>query len=102
MNKGDNTDPFKGELLVYQSDDGQVKLDVRLQDETVWRTQPLMAELFQTTQQKVSQHIQNIYQEGELHQEATHKKSLSVRQEGVRQVQRNLDSQSAPICAIRG
>ncbi len=84
-----------------------MKLDVRLQDETVWLTQPLMAELLQTTQQKVSQHIQNIYQEGELHQEETHKKFLSVRQEGVRQVQRtldfyNLDSQSAPICAIRG
>lgn len=81
----------KGEVLVYQSDDGRIRLDVRLQDETVWLTQPLMAELFQTTQQNVSQHIQNIYEEGELHQEATHKKILSVRQEGTRQVQRNLD-----------
>ena len=73
----------------------------------MWLTQPLMPELLQTTQQNVYQHIQNIYQEGELHQEATIKKFLTVRQEGVRQVQRsldfyNLDSQSAPICAIRG
>ncbi len=81
----------KGEILVYQTEGGQVKLDVRLQEETVWLTQPLMAELFQTTQQNISQHILNIYEEGELAEEATHKKFLSVRQEGNRQVQRNLD-----------
>jgi hypothetical protein len=81
----------KGEILVYQTEGGQVKLDVRLQQETVWLTQPLMADLFQTTQQNISQHILNIYEEGELTEEATHKKFLSVRQEGKRQVQRNLD-----------
>jgi len=80
-----------GELLLYQTEDGQVKLDVRLQDETVWLTQPLMAELFQTTQQNISQHILNIFEEGELTQEATHKKFLSVRREGNRRVQRSLD-----------
>jgi len=81
----------KGEILVYQTEGGQVKLDVRLQEETVWLTQPLMAELFQTTQQNISQHILNVYEEGELTEKATHKKFLSVRQEGNRQVQRNLD-----------
>lgn len=81
----------RGELMVYQSPDGQIKLDVRLQDETVWLTQPLMAELFQTSQQNISQHILNVYEEGELVPEATHKKFLSVRQKGARQVQRNLD-----------
>ncbi|MDD2467741.1 MAG: virulence RhuM family protein [Desulfobulbus sp.] len=81
----------QGEVFVYQTDDGQVRLDVRLENETVWLTQPLMAELFQTTQQNISQHILNIYEEGELIPEATHKKFLSVRQEGTRQVQRNLD-----------
>ena len=80
-----------GQLIIYQSDDGRVKLNVRLQDETVWLTQPLMAELFQTTQQNISQHIQNVYEEGELEPEATHKKFLSVRREGRRQVKRNLD-----------
>jgi len=84
-------DQNKGEIIVYQSDDGRIKLEVRLQDETVWLTQPLMAELFQTTQQNISQHIQNIYVESELVQEATHKKFLSVRREGSRRVQRNLD-----------
>ena len=81
----------KGEVLLYKSDDGSVRLDVRLEDETVWLTQPLMAELFQTTQQNISQHVQNIYEEVELIEEATHKKFLSVRQEGNRQVKRNLD-----------
>jgi hypothetical protein len=81
----------KGEVLVYQTEDGRIKLDVRLEDETVWLTQPLMAELFRTTQQNISQHILNIYEECELIEEATHKKILSVRQEGIRQVQRSLD-----------
>lgn len=80
-----------GEFLLYQTEDGQVRLDVRLQDETVWLTQPLMAELFQTTQQNISQHIRNIFEEGELTQEATHKKFLSVRREANRDVQRSLD-----------
>ncbi len=80
-----------GEMLVYQSPDGQVKLEVRLQDETVWLTQQLIAELFQTTQQNISQHILNIYEEDELVPEATHKKFLSVRREGNRDVRRELD-----------
>ena|GEM_PF-93119 len=83
--------PQKGQFLVYEAEDGRIKIDVRLEDETVWLTQPLMAKLFQTTQQNISQHIHNIYEEGELEPEATHKKFLSVRQEGSRQVQRKLD-----------
>lgn len=81
----------KGQFLVYQAEDGQLKLDVRFEDESVWLTQPLMAELFQTTQQNVSQHILNIYEEEELASEATHKKFLSVRLEGKREVKRLLD-----------
>jgi hypothetical protein len=80
-----------GEFLLYQTEDGQVRLDVRLQDETVWLTQPLMAELFQTTQQNISQHIRNVFEEGELTPEATHKKFLSVRQEGRRDVRNQID-----------
>ena len=71
--------PSKSQLLIYQSDDGTIKIDVRFENETVWLTQPLMAELFQTTQQNISLHLQNIYEEGELGLEATHKKILSVR-----------------------
>jgi len=85
------TDTGKGEILVYQSDDGRVKLDVRLQDETVWLTQQLLSELFQTTVPNISMHIRNIYEEGELTPEATIKKFLTVRREGDRDVRRELD-----------
>jgi hypothetical protein len=88
MNRQD--DPDQGEMILYQTDDGLVKLDVRLQDETIWLTQSTMAELFQTTQQNISLHIQNIYEEGELAPDATHKDFLLVRQEGPREVQREL------------
>ncbi len=80
------------EIIFYQSEDGTIRLETRLENETLWLTQQQMAELFQTTQQNISLHIQNIYAEGELSDEATHKKSLWIRQEGKRQVQRELDS----------
>jgi hypothetical protein len=70
------------EIIIYQTEGGQTKLEVRLQDESVWLTQPLMAELFQTTPQNISLHISNIYDEGELTDGATHKKYLSVQPEG--------------------
>ena len=78
-------------VILYQADDGRIRIDVRFDGETVWLTQQLMADLFQTTQQNISLHLQNIYEEGELQREATHKESLSVRQEGTRQVQRRVD-----------
>ena len=68
-----------------------MKLEVRLQNQTIWLTQTLMAELYQTTQQNISQHIRNIFEEWELAREATHKKFLSVCREGKRDVQRELD-----------
>ena len=81
----------KGQILVYPSEDGRVKIEVRLENETVWLTQLHMAELYQTTQQNISLHLQNIYEEGELQRGATHKDSLSVRQEGGRSVQRRVE-----------
>ncbi len=81
----------KGQFLVYATEDGRIKIDVRLEGETVWLTQQHMVELFQTTQQNISLHLQNTYDEGELEREATHKEYLSVRQEGNRQVTRTLD-----------
>ncbi|MCP4697051.1 MAG: virulence RhuM family protein [Gammaproteobacteria bacterium] len=80
-----------GEIILYQTEDGQTKLEVRLQDETVWLTQQQLATLLQTTKQNISLHIQNIYEEGELMPEATVKVFLTVRQEGARQVKRALD-----------
>ncbi len=79
------------EIIFYQTEDGRNRIEVRLENETVWLTQQLMAELFQTSQQNISLHIRNIYEEGELRPEATHKDFLSVRREGTRDVQRRLE-----------
>ena len=75
----------KGQFLVYQTDDGTLMLDVRFEDESVWLTQQLMADLFQTTKQNISLHIQSIYEDEELQPEATVKKYLTVRSEGIGQ-----------------
>lgn len=83
--------PSNGQFLVYAAEDGKLKIEVRLQDETVWLTQQQMAHLFQTSQQNISLHLQNIYEDGELQRAATHKEYLLVRQEGRRHVERPLD-----------
>lgn len=80
-----------GEFLIYQSDDGKVKLEVRLKEETIWLTQQMIADLFQTTVPNISMHIKNIFDEKELAPGATVKDFLTVRQEGSRQIKRNID-----------
>ena len=64
------------------------KIDVRLENETVWMTQKTIAELYQTSPQNITLHIKNIYEEGELHEDATCKDYLRVQNEGSRQVKR--------------
>ena len=76
------------QIIIYQAEDGNTKIDVRLENETVWLTQKLMAELFQTTSQNITLHLNNIYSEKELSKEATCKDFLQVQKEGERQVQR--------------
>ena len=83
--------PATGQFLVYQAEDGQLKIDVRLEGETAWLTQAHMAELFQTTVPNVSMHLRNVYAEGELQAAATVKEFLTVRQEGSRQVSRAVE-----------
>lgn len=78
-------------MLIYQTEDGRLKVEARLENETLWLTQQQMAELFQTSQQNISLHLQNIYEEGELIAEATHKDFLLVRQEGARRVSRKVN-----------
>ena len=85
------------QIIIYQTEGGETKLDVRFQDETVWLTQKLMAELFQTTPQNITIHLKNIFEEGELEEEATCKDFLQVQMEGKREVKRerqfyNLDA----------
>ena len=81
----------EGHLIIYQDDNGLVKVNVRFADEDVWLTQGQLAEIYDTTQQNIALHIKNIYADKELADEATHKKYLLVRQEGNRNVQRNID-----------
>jgi hypothetical protein len=89
MNESDSQpDPPPGQLLIYQ--DGATRLQVRLDGQTVWLTQAQLAELYQTTPQNITLHLQNIYDEGELPSEATCKEFLQVRAEGRRQVERSL------------
>lgn len=77
----------QGEIILYQPDE-EVKLEVRLEDETVWLTQAQMAELFKTTPQNITIHIGSIYKEEELDASSTCKEHLQVRQEGNRKVKR--------------
>ncbi len=82
--------PDPGEFLLYQTEDGNTRIEVRMEGETVWLTQASMAELFQTTPQNITLHIRNVYEEGELTEEATCKDYLQVQAEGNRQVRRTL------------
>ena len=79
-----------GEILIYQSEVGETRLEVRLAGETVWLTQKLMAELFQTTPENVLMHLKNIFDDNELDEAASAKDFLVVRQEGARKVRRRL------------
>ena len=90
---GDTTPAIQpgGEILIYQSGEGQTRIEVRLEDETVWLSQQQMAELFQTTLANITLHIVNIYAEGELSPEGTCKDFLLVRQEGTRTVRRTVE-----------
>lgn len=78
------------ELILYTSDDGQTRLHLRVETDTIWLSQLEIAELFQTTKQNVSLHAKNIFEDKELTVEATVKESLTVQNEGGRQVQRKL------------
>ena len=64
------------EIIIYTTDDGQVEIEVRLEDENVWLTQNSMAELFDTTRNNITMHIKNIFEEGELQEDSVSKESL--------------------------
>ena len=80
----------KGNIIIYQSEDGNTHLEVRLDDKTVWLSQQQMADLYQTSRTNVVEHIKHIYEENELTEEATCQKFRQVRIEGTRQVAREL------------
>ena len=78
--------PPVGQMLIYQTEDGRLKVEARLENETLWLTQQQIAELFQTSRTNVVEHIQHIYGEGELVETATCREFRQVRAEGSRQV----------------
>jgi hypothetical protein len=84
-----NIESSTGEIVMYQPDE-TIRLEVRVENDSVWLTQQQMADLFLTTKQNVSLHIGNIYDEGELENVATVKDYLTVQKEGKRMVKRHV------------
>ena len=82
---------MENKLILYKDESGKVSVNTRFADEDVWLTQAQLAEIYSTTQENISMHISNIYKDGELDENLTYKKFLLVRQEGKRQVKRNID-----------
>jgi hypothetical protein len=81
----------KSELILYQTEDNRTRIEVRLENETVWLTLNQLAELFQRDKSVISKHIKNVFEEGELRPEATVAKYATVQNEGVRAVSRELE-----------
>lgn len=79
-----------GEIVIYQTENGQTKIDVRFEDETVWLTQQQMAELYQTSRTNIVEHIKHIYEEEELEADSTCRNFRQVQNEGNRNVSREI------------
>lgn len=94
--------PTPGEFLLYPTEDGRTRLEIRFDGETLWLTQAQMAELFQTTPQNITLHLKAVYTERELDEGATCKEYLQVRTEGSRRVQRALTHYALPVILAVG
>lgn len=85
------TQNSNSQIIIYKTETGETKIDVRFDGETVWLTQKLLAELFGVTIPTINEHIKNVYKEGELEKNSTIRKFLIVQKEGDRQVERQTD-----------
>ena len=81
------------EIVLYQTDDGQTRIQVRMVDETVWLSQAQMVELFQSSKANISEHVRHVYEEGELEEGPTVRKFRTVQNEGSRRVTREVTYQ---------
>ena len=90
-NESNSQQPIEGEIILYTTPEGLAKVEVFFQNETFWLTLNKMADLFGTTKQSISYHLQQIFESGELNREATVKEILTVQQEGAREVARKLE-----------
>src|SRR5258708_19222451 len=89
-------------IILYQTEDGRTRVQCRLEQETIWLTQALLAELFQKDVRTINEHLVNIFEEGELSREATIRKFRIVRSEGARQVTREVEHYSLPAILAVG
>lgn len=94
--------PTKSSILLYQTEDGRQRIEVRLEDETVWLSQRLLAELFQKDVRTINEHIKNIYAERELLPESTIRKFRIVQTEGNRQVARTVEFYNLEVIIAMG
>lgn len=85
------------EILIYQNQEGSIKVEVRLEEETVWLTQAQLCELFQKSKATISEHIKNIFEEGELESLSTVRKFRTVQMEGSRSVEREVEHYSLDV-----
>lgn len=90
IRKGECTMDNRTDILIYQTEDGNTKIDVKLENGNVWMTQKAIAELYQKNVSTINEHVKNIYEEGELQEEATIRKNRIVQTEGQRQVEREV------------
>lgn len=82
---------MKNNMIIYVSKDGNIKVDVNIENDTIWMNQDVMASLYDTTKQNISYHLSNIFKEGELDKNSTVKNFLTVQNEGNRKVKRNIE-----------
>ncbi len=97
-----NTPPIESRILLYQTEDGRQRIEVRLEDETVWLSQKQLSELFQVKVNTINYHIKSIYKEGELSPESTIRNYRIVRKEGRREVSRQIDFYSLEVIIAVG
>ena len=82
---------MNNDVIIYEDKNGVTKINVKFMEEDIWLTQNQIADIYQTTQQNISQHINEIYKDNELFNSSTNKKFLLVQKEGIRNVKRNID-----------
>lgn len=92
----------KSEIILYQTELGRTKIEVRLDDDTVWLSQKMLSELYQTTPQNITRHLNNIYNTGELHKDRTCKQYLQVQSEGKRDVERKINCYNLEVIIAIG
>ena len=97
-----DNEPTQSSIILYQTEDGRTRIECRFENETIWQTQALLAELFQTSVPNINLHLKAMFVEGELVEEATIKSYLIVRAEGARQVSREVLHYSLPAILAVG